>query len=75
MNRLNTLLREARLQFRAQRVKRRLKAEAITSTADLITQLRQEVAELRDEIDELRADSRRVAELRILVEDQLLRRD
>lgn len=74
MNRLVSLLRDARMQLRSGRVKRRVKAEALTDLDGTLTALRAEVRELREEIDELRGDSRRVAELRILVEDELLRR-
>ncbi len=74
MNRLISLLRDARLQLGSWRVKRRVKAEALTDLNGTLAALRAEVSELREEIDELRGDSRRVAELRILVEDELLRR-
>lgn len=74
MNRLISVLRDARMQLRSWRVKRQVEAEALTDLNGTLSALRAEVRELREEIDELRGDSRRVAELRILVEDELLRR-
>ncbi|MEJ6555188.1 hypothetical protein PQI51_09185 [Microbacterium esteraromaticum] len=50
---------------------RRLRAETLEHLVEVIVVLRTRLDDLETEIDEVRADSRRVAELRIQVEDYL----
>ncbi len=60
---------------RGWRAQRRLRAETASDLMDIVVSLQKRVDELERDLDELRADSRRVAELRIQVEDRLLRND
>lgn len=50
---------------------RRLRAETISDLVGVVTDLRTRVSELERDLDDTRADSRRIAELRIQVEDFL----
>lgn len=51
---------------------RRLRAETLSNLLEIVASLQQRVDDLERDLDELRADSRRVAELRIQVEDRLV---
>lgn len=73
VNRFKRLLQDARQELSAKRVERRLRTETLTHLAENVVELRARVEELESELDELRADSRRIAELRLLVEDSLVR--
>jgi len=71
MNRIARLRQDLMLGLRGWVARRRLHAETTTHLVELVTDLRRRVDELETDLDELRADSRRVAELRIMVEDRL----
>lgn len=74
MNRLVRIRRDLMLSARGWLARRRLRAETVSELVDTVNDLRQRVAELEVDLDELRADSRRVAELRIQVENALASR-
>ncbi len=75
MNRLTRLRLDLMTSVRGWRAQRRLRAETASDLMDIVVSLQKRVDELERDLDELRADSRRVAELRIQVEDRLLRND
>lgn len=54
--------------------KRRLHAETVSDLVGVVEDLRVRLGELETDLDEARADSRRIAELRIQVEDFLAAR-
>lgn len=74
MNRVQRLLGDLRAELSAKRAHRRLRTETLTDLAETIRSLQGRVIEVEAELDELRADSRRIAELRVLVEDSLVQR-
>lgn len=57
--------------LRGWRARRRLQSETAINLVDTMLELRRRVDELERDLDELRGDSRRVAEIRIQVEDFL----
>ncbi|MFD5215742.1 hypothetical protein [Microbacterium sp. NPDC058345] len=71
MNRLARIRQDLVLNARGWLARRRLHAETVADLVGTVNELRQRVTELEVDLDELRADSRRVAELRIQVEDML----
>ncbi|MFD5224998.1 hypothetical protein ACFWHT_05175 [Microbacterium sp. NPDC058342] len=71
MNRLARLRHDVLLTLRGWRAQRRLRAETLVDLIGTVNDLTEQITELRAELDEVRADSRRVAELRIQVEDFL----
>ncbi|PRI10197.1 hypothetical protein B4915_12350 [Leucobacter massiliensis] len=70
---MRTLLHDARLSLRSRRLKRRLRAGQLEELLQGNETLKSRLDELEAELSEIRADSRRVAELRILVEERLSR--
>lgn len=73
IGRLTRLLQDARQAVGAKRAERRLRSDTLIDLTGTVVDLRTRVEELEAELDELRADSRRIAELRLLVEDALVR--
>lgn len=71
MNRIARIRQELTINVRGWVARRRLRAETANELVDIVADLRRRLDELEVDLDELRADSRRVAELRILVEDRL----
>ncbi|GAA1530640.1 ABC-type phosphate transport system auxiliary subunit [Microbacterium ginsengiterrae] len=71
MGRLSTLGSDLLLEIRRRRAQRRLHARTVLDLASTVASLQQRLSELESDLDEVRADSRRVAELRIQVEDAL----
>lgn len=71
MNRIARIRQELMINLRGWIAQRRLHAETANELVGIVAELRRRVDELEADLDELRADSRRVAELRILVEDRL----
>jgi|GEM_PF-3461101 len=71
MNRLTRILNVAKTTARGWIAERRLRADTVTHLTSIIDALHRRLDEMEKDIDELRADSRRVAELRIQVEDFL----
>lgn len=71
MNRLIRIPQDMLLALRGWRAERRLRAHTIIDLTELLSSLQRRVDELETDVDELRADSRRIAELRIQVEDLL----
>ena len=75
MNRLTRLRVDLLTSVRGWRAERRLRAETASDLMGIVVSLQKRIDDLEQDLDELRADSRRVAELRIQVEDRLLRND
>lgn len=71
MKRIVRTAQDLRVNLRAWVAKRRLRAQNIIDLTDTVVDLRKRVGELETDLDELRADSRRVAEMRIQLEDFL----
>ncbi len=71
MKRIVRVAQELRINLRGWVAKRRLRSQTIVELADTVADLRKRVGELETDLDELRGDSRRVAEMRIQVEDFL----
>lgn len=71
MNRLVRAQRDLMLSIRGWRAQRRLRAATILRLTESVEGFETRVRQLEAEIDELRADSRRVAEMRIQLEDYL----
>ncbi len=71
MSRIARIPRELMINVRGWVARRRLHAETANELIGIVAELRRRVDELEADLDEFRADSRRVAELRILVEDRL----
>lgn len=71
MNPIARIGQETVANLRGWVVKRRLHSEALVELTDTVADLRTRVGELEADLDELRADSRRVAEMRIQLEDSL----
>jgi len=76
---LSSLVRGMRDNLRAWVIARRLKTQMLSDVLNQLENVHTELNSLQKtltkyskEVDELRADSRRVAELRILVENQLI---
>lgn len=69
MNRLTRLRLDLMTSLRGWRAQRRLRAETASDLIGIVTALQRRVDDLERDLDELRADSRRVAEMRIQVED------
>lgn len=74
MSRLSRIRHDLMTDVRGWWTSRRLRAESIIALTDTVAELRRRIGELESDLDELRADSRRVAELRIQVEDLLIDR-
>jgi hypothetical protein len=74
VKRIVGVVRDIRINLRGWRAKRRLHSEAASELVKIVLDLRNRVEELEADLDELRSDSRRVAELRIQVEDFLAER-
>lgn len=72
--RLALLKQDLFVTLRSWRARHLLRAETVTDLVGTVTSLRTRIDELERDLDELRADSRRVAELRIQVEDLLAER-
>lgn len=73
MKRVSSALRDLRTMWRGWRAARVLRAETVAELADTVTKLQARIADLENDLDEFRSDSRRIAELRIQVEDFLSR--
>ena len=71
MKRIRRICRELIGILRGWVAKRRLRAETATDLIGIVADLRSRIGELEADLDELRADSRRVAEMRIQVENFL----
>jgi len=71
MNRFKRIIHALTSSARGWVAERRLRVDTVTHLTHIIEALHQRVDELEKDIDEVRSDSRRVAELRILVEDIL----
>lgn len=71
---LGRLRQDAMLSARGWLAKRRLHAETVSDLVGVVEDLRVRLGELETDLDEARADSRRIAELRIQVEDFLAAR-
>lgn len=69
--RLGRIRQDVVLNARGWLAKRRLHAETINDLVGIVQELQVRVSELERDLDDTRADSRRVAELRIQVEDFL----
>lgn len=63
------------LAIRGWRARRRLRAELLIDLTRTLQVFETRISQLETDLDELRADSRRVAELRIQVEDFLADRE
>lgn len=72
MNRLTRLRLDLMTSLRGWLAQRRLRAETASDLIGIVTALQQRVDDLERDLDELRSDSRRVAEMRIQVEDLLI---
>lgn len=72
MNRLRRARLDLITAMRGWLAQRRLRAETLSNLLEIVASLQQRVDDLERDLDELRADSRRVAELRIQVEDRLV---
>lgn len=71
MNRITRVGNDTVAEVRAWRAKRRLHSAAVVELTETVADLTVRVSALEADLDELRADSRRVAELRIQLEDFL----
>lgn len=74
MNRFKRIVSGLKRHVRGWEAERRLRADTVTHLTSIIEALHERVDELEKDIDEIRSDSRRVAELRIQVEDFLAER-
>lgn len=74
MKRLVRIVEHSKTIARGWVAQRRLRAETLEHLVETIVALRERIDDLETDIDEVRADSRRVAELRIQVEDHLAER-
>lgn len=71
MNALRNRLREAVRRIRLRSRARAVSDEQVAGLLEQVQRLAAEQERLEREIDELRADSRRIAELRVIVEREL----
>lgn len=72
MNKLMMWLRDIATGLRGRARARAMQSEEVAHLVGTVRELRREVAELTSEIDDLRAESRHIAELGLLVEEQLI---